>query len=1200
MKFSSKKNGIYKSYSYTVWFAIIFYVLSFAHTAAHSSDIIFHLYNLNSSEKNDSIQILDTPVILNAGKNNFIVYHTLEPVLKWTNIKGANGYTIYIDEVFPQKNRERLLFNSPYYGLITSNKFKIFDDILEFNKIYKVKIRAYNKTSWSKYSDSVYIKIEIPKLATPQLKRLNQSGKLIIKSTTPIFRWNKIKYANGYTVYIDELGSNSSDTVFVSSYYGLVNKNEFIPFDDILQQGKKYRLRIRAYNEYVWSKYSEPLIFIIGEKFNKKIANDEYKLKINIIQNNNKKIVWNRIPNADRYNIVIEKKDESNIFGENYSAIVEKEITDTVFSLNEILVEGNYEYRWKIKAKTSNIWTTYTKYYKSGVSENTENKEIIDEIFFKIKYLGKINDVIIAEYKNESAYLPILELLSMLQINHNEDYKKKRISGYLNSTGTDFYEFNFNTLTAQRNGKIKKLKENDFIEEELEYFVKPEIINEILGLNLKIDFRKLQIKINSTNTPLYKRLINQKELSILKNEDNYKKYPLLYKRKHHLFKGLFTDYNFNATYINNQKPIYMYQIGFGAEVLGGDAELFHAQSSLENSFNFNQLEARWRYAFVNNRNISSVILGNNYANGLQSYEYRGIKISNKPLEERKIFGKHKIEDFIEPNWTVEIYKNNQLIDIVKSDNEGKFSFYLPFAYGTTLIELHLFGPNGEFKIRRKMYQIPTNQVPKGNLDYSLNLGALVSNNEKIFQGKASYGIADWLTTSLASDVFIDDIYNSSIYNITSARIFEGNIIDFKIAPNALVGFNINSLFPNLANINFGATIYDKNPKLNPGEIKNEINASLFYPISFGKNAFSFLINGRKLKYKNSNRLDFSARSYFSFNNFTPSLELKYFNYESKTRNLESTFLNMRLTYSFLFPLSFISGNIFDVRLSYNVNTEETESLNLTFSTTLFRKLRVQITHSENFNSSFSNTQLRVIYELPFLRSNSVISNALVSQTFSGSVSYLKNMKEMEFNNRQMVGKSAAAFRFYLDKNDNSILDKNEIIIPNMDVEISSVGNKKKRGDGTILINELEPYARYQTKLIERKNINPQWQPKFKKFTFITDPDNYKYIDIPFYEAAEVNGSVNKKINGRMIPVNGIKVIFENKKTNKTTTLKTLSDGTFYLYGIQPGKYKIYIDKKQLRKLKLPSTPNYFDAEIKSISNTEKEVEYNFILESYNN
>jgi hypothetical protein len=1178
---------------------VFFFSCIFLQTVYPKADAFeFNLYKIQENNINpDSTDKLATPTILTKGYGNFIVFHTLEPILKWEEIPGANGYTIYIDEVSDStRNNKTSFFRSPYYGLITNNTFQIFSDLLEFNKTYKVRIKAYNKTQWSEFSDSVLIRIEFPQLNTPVLYKKSKNKVISFQSNTPIFRWNNIKYANGYTVYVDEISYNKSDTVIISSYYGLVQKNEFIPLDSTLQFGKKYKIRVRAYNQFCWSKYSEPMIFIIGNNKKVSIANNKNKLRLKSFVSDKNAITWGRVNGAEKYHLIVEAKDESNIFGESYSRIIDEEITDTTFILKYPNLKN---FRWKINAKINEKETPYTKYYNNIVSLEAINKEKnneTDEVFLRFKYLGMLDEIIVAKFKDDNIYLPLLELLSLLKINHNVDFDKKQIKGSISEENNEKYQIDFKKLLIVKAGKNITLKKNDYIEDELDFYVKPEIINEVLELNIKVDLRQLNLKVKSTNTPLYKRLINKKELSVYRNSLQNKNFPLRYKREKHLFKGIVADYNLSANYVKNQKPYYSYQLGLGTEILGGDVELRHRQTLFENNNSLNQLEARWRYAFLNNRNISSITLGNNNAVGIQSYEYRGIKITNEPLEDRKLFGKHKIEDVTEPEWTVEVYKNNQLIDITKADVNGKFKFYLPFTYGTTLIELHLLGPNGEYKIERKMYQIPINQVPKGNLDYSLNFGSLVSNNEKIFQGKTSYGISDWLTTTMASDVFIDDLKNTSIYNITSARIFSGNIIDLKIAPNALVGVNINSLFPNLANVNIGATLYDKNAKLNPGKMEREINASIFYPIYLGNNSLSFLVRGRKIEYNNSNRFDFSARSYFTYNNFTPSVELRHFNYSGKSRNTEATFLNLRFNYSFILPFRNITGNILDIRLGYNITSESFEQLNLTFSTTLLNKFRVQLTHTTNFNSSFSDTQLRIIYDLPFFRSNTTVSSTIASQSFSGSLSYLQNIKEVEFNNRYMVGKSAAAFRFFLDENGNNIFDANETKIPNVDIEINSVGNKKKREDGTVLINELDAYSNYQTKLIEHRNLNPQWQPVYRKFSFITDPNNYKYIDIPFYEAAEISGSVKKKINGREIPVTGLTIFIENKKSEKIKRLKTLSDGTFYFYGLQPGKYKIYIDSKHLQKIKLKAKPSYFEAEIKSISAAEKNIEFDFVLE----
>ncbi len=1167
-----------------------FWIFTYLH--ATSKSIIFYP---GSSGKNisaeDSVK-LKTPVILTKGKNNYIIFHTVDPILKWTKVKGANGYTIYIDDI-SNKNIDTSLFRSYNYGLITTNVFRIFDDLLEFNKSYKVRIRAYNKTQWSNFSDSVIIRIEVPKLDTPQFFNINKTGKISFNSTTPIFNWSKIKNANGYTVYVDEISNNKSDTVIISSHYGLVSKNQFIPLENTLQRGNKYRIRVRAYNEYTWSKYSKPLIFGITKNGIFK-SKEEKKPKIKSFITENNVIKWNKIKNAQKYLIIVEAQNESDVFAKNYQKIISNEIADTSFHLTE---KNLSDFRWKIKAKIKNKWTPFTKYYSSAsinLKNSNEKNENYEEIFLNLKYMGLLNEMIVAAYKNNEVFIPAVKLLSWLKINHSLK-NNGIITGIIDAEKNKQYIINFNTGKAEVNGKTYLLQKDDFIKNGEDFLIKTEVLNKLLNLNLQTDMKRLIIKIKSLNTPLYKRLIDEKELSLYKNLRQYKTFPLLYKRKRHLLKGFIADYNFNANFIKNQNPSYSYQLGLAAEVFGGDAEIFNRQILFEDSFGFNQLDARWRYAFINNRKISSITLGNNNTLGIQPYDYRGIKITNEPLEERKIFGKYKIEDITKPNWTVEIYKNNRLIDITKAGANGKFIFYLPFLYGNTLIELHLLGPNGEYEVVRKMYQIPVNQVPEKNLDYSFNLGELINGRDKFFQGKISYGLTDWLTTTMASDVFINDLKNSSIYNVTTARIFNGSILNFTIAPNALASFGLNSLFTNLANININATLYDKNEKLNPAKIKNEISASIFYPYYFKDNPLSFLIRAKKISYNNSDRYDFSARSYLTLNNFMPSVELNHFEFYGNNRSMENTMLNFRLNYSFMLPLENFTGNIVDIKFGYDVIHEAWNYFNLTFSTTVLRNIRVQLSHTENFNTSFSNTQLNIIYDLPFLRSATTVSNSFASQTFSGSFAYMQNLNDYDFNNRAMIGKSAAAFRFFLDDNNNNIFDKGEKKLSGMDIEINSVGDKKKKTDGTIFISQLDTYSNYQAKIIEHKNLNPNWKPVYKKFSFVTDPNNYKTIDIPFYEAAEISGSVFKIINGKKIPVIALTVIVRNIKSKKNIKLKTLSDGSFYTYGIQPGSYKIYPDNKQLKRMGLTSEPGFINATINPINSNTKATEYNFTL-----
>lgn len=326
------------------------------------------------------------------------------------------------------------------------------------------------------------------------------------------------------------------------------------------------------------------------------------------------------------------------------------------------------------------------------------------------------------------------------------------------------------------------------------------------------------------------------------------------------------------------------------------------------------------------------------------------------------------------------------------------------------------------------------------------------------------------------------------------------------------------------------------------------------------------------------------------------MELDYFHLDNGSNNFESAFLNFRINYSLYFQSAIFSGNIVDARIVYDLMNNKSEAMNFSFSTTILRQFRVQLSHTTNFSSSHSDTQLRIVFDLPFFRSNTTMSSNVLSQSFIGSVNYNQHLEDFNFYNRGMIGRSAATFKFFVDKNMNKQFDFGENLVTDMDVQINSIGSKRKLKDGNVIINDLESYSKYDVKLIDKHNKNPLWFPYERKFSFISDPHQYKEIEIPFYEAAEVSGRTLKKNNNNLTPISGLNIIFEHQETGESTKIRSMSDGSFYHYGIKPGQYKIYLDKEQLEKLKLNSVPISIIETIESITIAEEIKECNFILE----
>lgn len=1054
--------------------------------------------------------------------------------------------------------------------------------------------------------DTLYVN---EKLKSPKLFYPSSDSNFSISTETPTFKWGKVKNANGYTIYIRDIAKNKS--IFSSSYYGAITLEQFTIPSDLLEKGKNYEIKMRSFNKYNWSEYSSSKIFNIKslnkpESEPKKNLPDPTIISVNnlIIDtvNTNElkyKLVWSKIDGVKEYKIEVDGINSSVIFGEEYKKIISESVTDTAFTIESQLLKEFNNYRWRVKSKRKNEWGRFSNYNYFTLNDSksliTEEKAA-DEIIMRLRYSGFIDEMIVVQYVNGKIYIPVIEILSTLQFNHKLDLENNVLTGIRPNDNLS-YKLNLGQKKFTIENENILLNNSNYLKGDIDYYLAEEIIEKITGMELNVNMKNLTIELSSDfMLPMHKRILNEQKLSLYRDANSGSKYPLLYNRKHNYFGGAFFDYSATANLYKDQSPFYSLQYGIGTELFGGDFQIHSQQSWTDNQFSINSTQYKWRYAVLENNYISNIAIGNTNAQGLQSYELRGINISNQPIESRRVYGTHTIEEETIPNGKIEVYQNNRLIDIVESDTRGQYSFQVPFNYGTTFIELHEFGPNGEFNIKNKMYQIPVDQIPKGRLDYSLNFGELINSKENILQGFAAYGINDWLTTKLGTDLFTNDFNNSSVYNTLSARMFDGYIANLTIAPNAFQELTLNSIFTDLATFNIGTKLYQNNAKLNPSKKVSEYEGNVFVPFKIYDNQISFFFRGQKINFSGSNRLDLSLRTFYNYKSFSPSIELNYYNYQTQISHIKSTYLNFRLNYSLYIQSNIFTGNIIDSRLLYDVENKKVESLNFTLSTTLFHKFRVQISHTRNFRNSYSDTQLRLVFDLPFLRSSSSVSNRGMTQSIIGSIDYNKPQNDMDFFNRGMVGRSAATFKFFLDRNMNKKFDKGEKLVPDMDIMINSIGNKRRTDNGNIIIGDLQSYAKYDVKLIDRNNKNPLWFPEKEKFSFVSDPHQFKEIQIPFYEAAEVMGSTFRKVGENKIPLSGITIFLEETETKKITKIKSMSDGSFYHYGLKPGKYKIYPDNNQVKILGVNPVPEQFEGTINSISTDYLESEFNFIFE----
>ena len=154
---------------------------------------------------------------------------------------------------------------------------------------------------------------------------------------------------------------------------------------------------------------------------------------------------------------------------------------------------------------------------------------------------------------------------------------------------------------------------------------------------------------------------------------------------------------------------------------------------------------------------------------------------------------------------------------------------------------------------------------------------------------------------------------------------------------------------------------------------------------------------------------------------------------------------------------------------------------------------------------------------------------------------------------------------FVDGNGNEIYDEGEELIKNGNISLGT-SVIRREGDGILRARELSPYTKYYAKINEESIKNPTFIPKETSFSFDTDPNSYKSIDIPFFIAGEISGKVSRETNGVKTPIQSV-------DDGSLKTINTFSDGTFYYFGLKPGAYRIFLDEAHTNILKTISYPS---------------------------
>ncbi len=789
-------------------------------------------------------------------------------------------------------------------------------------------------------------------------------------------------------------------------------------------------------------------------------------------------------------------------------------------------------------------------------------------IFLEIPRFGGTE--IDAAIRDEELYLPVTDLFDFLKIRNIPAPGLESISGFfINPEATYLIDRPGNRIVYQ--GKTYNLEPGDLIRTESNLYLRSSYYGQIFGLECTFNFRSLSVAVDSKLELPYIRELRLEEmrrnLTRLKGEtkadtDIGRTYPL--------FKFGMADWSVIATEEIDGKAETRLGLSLGSMIAGGEAtaSLYYNSSSP-----FKEKYQQYLWRFVNNdfKPLRQVLAGKIATHATSSIfsPVVGVQFTNTPTTFRRSFGTYRLNDMTEPGWIVELYINNILVDYIKADASGFFTFEVPLIYGNSMVKLRFFGPWGEERTREQNISIPFNFLPPKTLEYTLGAGIVEDTLMSRFsRADVNYGVTRNLTVGAGAE-YLSSLSSNPLMPFVKAslRLTNNFLVSGEYTYGVRAKGTLTYRLPSNLQFDLNYTWYEKDQKAIFYSYREERRAAMSLPLKIGKlssyNRFTvYQIILPAAKYLTGEWMFSGSFSGVSTNLTTYGLFMGDID--------PNVYSNLSL--AFRFP----AGFILMPQTQFGYTPAEFISAKIRLEKLIHNRAFLNLSYEQNFRNDLRIAELGFRYDFSFAQAGMSVRQANKTTSFvqyaRGSLINDRTTRYLGADNRTNVGRGGISIIPYLDLNSNRKRDPGEPKAYGLNLRTNGGRIEKNNKDTTIHIIGLEPYTDCFIELDQNSFDNIAWRLEKKTLSVAVDPNILKLIEIPVMIAGEANGTITLEQDGVKSGLGRIIVNFF--KAGQKPAGRTLSeeDGYFSLLGLPSGAYEVRIDTGQLHRLGMTSDP----------------------------
>ena len=805
-------------------------------------------------------------------------------------------------------------------------------------------------------------------------------------------------------------------------------------------------------------------------------------------------------------------------------------------------------------------------------------------------YKGFYVDAIYAN--NNLLYVNVAALFQNLNIPCAVWQQGDSLSGFIENESHD-YLIDYKQRQIKTGTKIIKTN-NGLVKETGALYLESNLFAEAFGLTLTFNYRALTIVLKSDfELPIIKRQRLEKirnNIAKIKGEEIA---DTLVQRDYHLFRFGMVDWS-AASYQTWKGPTdNHFSLGVGSELLYGEADVSLNYYS-QYKFDKRQQYFIWRWVDNDRSIVKQVQLGRISGQTISfiNSPVVGAVVRNSPTTVRKATGYYTISEFTEPNWTVELYINNVMVDYTKADALGLYVFKVPNVYGYTTLKLKFYGPLGEEHTEERTMNVPYTVMPSQEFEYGLSAGVLEDSSHSRFgRGEFNYGVNRILTVGGGLE------YLSSIPNGASIPFANATIQPFsKLTFTGEYAYGVKTR--GLLDYYFwkDALLEIDYAKYVEGQLATRFNALEEQKVKLSLPFRIYQIIG-------SSKFDYSRFIYKEFNyNQADALVSTCFKQFSAGSSAQFNWIDDKPAYATVdLSLSYRYGKGYVIRSSaqYNISGSKFISYKAAIEKSIPKGYFI-VSYERDFlyNDNFINFNFR--YDLSFARTNVSVSHSnekiYTSESAQGSLAFGSGKRHVHKSNNPSISKGGIALYPFLDLNQNGVFDAGEPMVKLTSVRVTGSKAIFSEKDSIIRIADLYAFTNCIVEFNDNDLENIAWRFKYKKYQVLIDPNQFKRIDIPIIPVGEVSGMSYINTNNALIGIGRILVKFYNRNNTKIVA-QTLSesDGFISYLGLEPGEYIACVDSVQLNNLDFTVKPRQINFRIKAKEEGDIVSDLDFIL-----